>query len=235
MIRQTEAIVLSTQRFRETSLIVKLYTADYGLESLIAKGVRSKRGRQRAIYLQPSAILDTVYYYKDARDLQNLTDYSPARHYQHCWQQPNRMLYAMLGVELFGGAVREVEANAELYSLLKAYLQAIDADKAQLFEQLLRFMLRLTTCLGIAPQVLAKDPAARKVLVMEEGTIEDSYSALTTEIGRYLYAYFVNDSVHVPRKDREHLLQVLFRYFAIHLQGFRSPKSLEVFKAIFSE
>ncbi len=235
MILQSEAIVLSTQKFRETSLIVKLYTRQHGLESLIAKGVRTKSKRQRAIYLQPSALLDVVYYVKKGRDLQNLTDYTPAQHYARAWQQPQRMLYAMLGVEVFGGAVREVEPNPELYQLLRDYLLAVDAENAQIFDRLMHFLLALCDAVGILPQIDSARPDQPKVLLMEEGRIEDSPSRLTTGAGGHIYRYLTGQALIVPRAEREQLIQTLLRYFDLHLEGFRQPKSLEVFKAVFQE
>ena len=58
MLQRTPGIVLRQIRYSDTSLVVKVYTADYGLIGLMARGVRSAKGRSKAALLQPPNILD---------------------------------------------------------------------------------------------------------------------------------------------------------------------------------
>ena len=49
---ETKAIVLSSLKYGDTSLIVRCYTEQLGLKSFIAKGVFSKKKRNTALYLK---------------------------------------------------------------------------------------------------------------------------------------------------------------------------------------
>jgi Recombinational DNA repair protein (RecF pathway) len=49
---ETKAIVLSSLKYGDTSLIVRCYTEQLGLKSFIAKGVFSKKKRNTSLYFR---------------------------------------------------------------------------------------------------------------------------------------------------------------------------------------
>ena len=72
MILKTEAIVLRTMKYRETSRIATLYTKEAGKLSVIAKGARDGRSRLAGA-LQPMNHVAAVIYTRESRELQLLT------------------------------------------------------------------------------------------------------------------------------------------------------------------
>jgi len=62
-IRRTEAIVLRTRDFSETSLIVSFYTRELGKINGLAKGIKTRRKKYNG-YLQPFTYNDIVFYEK---------------------------------------------------------------------------------------------------------------------------------------------------------------------------
>ena len=71
-IEKGEALILRCIPFRDTSKVVTAYTAEHGLVSLLAKGVRGAKPRFGAA-LEIFATVDLVYYNRDSRDLQLLS------------------------------------------------------------------------------------------------------------------------------------------------------------------
>ena len=80
MIIRTEAIVLRTMKYRETSRIATLYTKERGKVSVIAKGARDGKSRMGGA-LQPMNHVVALVYMKESRDLQLLTQCDLAGHY----------------------------------------------------------------------------------------------------------------------------------------------------------
>ena len=72
MISTSEAIVLQTRRFSESSKIVTLYTRVHGKQSVIARGALQAKSKFGSV-LQPMAFLSTTIYRKEGRDLHNLS------------------------------------------------------------------------------------------------------------------------------------------------------------------
>ena len=69
MIINTQAVVLKSFPYGETSIIARCYTRDHGKVSLIVKGARRKKSPMAA-YFQSMNYLDIVYYSKETRSLQ---------------------------------------------------------------------------------------------------------------------------------------------------------------------
>jgi recombinational DNA repair protein (RecF pathway) len=72
MIVSSDALVLRTMKYGNTSRIVTLLTRDFGKVSVIAKGARGARAKFGAA-LEPLNICHVVFYKKDTRDLHTLS------------------------------------------------------------------------------------------------------------------------------------------------------------------
>ena len=72
-IQKTEAIVLKTQPFRSSSLIITFFTRDFGKIRGIAKGVRQENQTRAAVY-ELFTRLEIIYYEKLRSDLHLVSD-----------------------------------------------------------------------------------------------------------------------------------------------------------------
>ena len=71
----TKAIVISTIKYSDTSLIVRLYTKEVGLVSYLLKGIlKSKKGKLRTAYFQPLTQLSIISSHQEKRNLQLLKE-----------------------------------------------------------------------------------------------------------------------------------------------------------------
>ena len=57
MNEKTQGFVLQAIRYGDTSLIVKVYTLNNGLQTFMVKGVRGKSSHNRAAFFQPMTFL----------------------------------------------------------------------------------------------------------------------------------------------------------------------------------
>jgi len=65
MLIKTRGIVLQQFKYLDSSLIVKIYTEELGLQSYMVKGSRSKKSTQKPAYFQPLSLIDLVVYHKE--------------------------------------------------------------------------------------------------------------------------------------------------------------------------
>ena len=82
MIYNSEALILNTRQYGDTSLICNLFTKQYGKLSIISKGARTLKNPNRAI-IQPAQFIDLHYYYKPGRNIQILKEASINQHIFH--------------------------------------------------------------------------------------------------------------------------------------------------------
>src|SRR6266576_2549086 len=57
MIYRTHGIVFRTIKFSETSVVSKIYTEKFGMQSYIVNGVRSEKSKTKAAHLQVKSTL----------------------------------------------------------------------------------------------------------------------------------------------------------------------------------
>ena len=73
MTYKTKGIVLNFIKFKESSIICKIYTESFGLQSYIVNGVRSSNKTKMSLF-QPLTILDLVVYNKSSVNIQRLKE-----------------------------------------------------------------------------------------------------------------------------------------------------------------
>ena len=73
MIISTQAIVLKSIDYLESSKLIKVLTKNHGLLTLIAKGAQKTKSKFGST-LQPMSIININYYYKKTRDIQILSE-----------------------------------------------------------------------------------------------------------------------------------------------------------------
>lgn len=73
MISKTSGIVLNYIKYGETSIICKIYTKKFGLQSYIINGIRNYKSKNIGLF-QPLNILDLVVYYKKNSGLQRIKE-----------------------------------------------------------------------------------------------------------------------------------------------------------------
>lgn len=152
MIVRTDAVILRTLDYAETSQIVTLYTRRHGRVTVIAKGSRRPKSRFGSA-LQPMAYVQVVYYYKEGRGMQTLTESAHVRALHGIGRSVAKITAGLRIVELVQAMTEDEEPNALLFNVLVQSLVALD-DAAERDENVLPyFQLRLATVLGFSPDI----------------------------------------------------------------------------------
>ncbi len=73
MITKTRGIVLNYIKYGDTSIICKIYTEQFGLQSYIINGIRNSKSKNIGLF-QPLNILDLVVYHKKTPGLQRIKE-----------------------------------------------------------------------------------------------------------------------------------------------------------------
>jgi DNA repair protein RecO (recombination protein O) len=172
MIVRTEAVVLRSLPYGETSRIVTLFTRDRGKLAVMAKGARRTKSRFGST-LQPMSYVQVVYYYKPSRSLQLLSDSSHVTAFHQIGRDLEKISIGLRIVELTSALMQDEQQNALVFNLLLQVLHRLDGAGDRLANTLPYFQMRLATALGFSP-------AFQRDIVQE---LPDSGGALDFETG----------------------------------------------------
>ncbi|NGY36522.1 DNA repair protein RecO [Flavobacterium sp. XN-5] len=234
---KTKAIVLSSIKFQEKSLIVKCFTQSHGLKSYFVRDAFSgRKSNQKIAYFQPLSILEIEAVHKNKGTLENFKEIKLSTPFQTIHSDIYKSTIVMFVSEVLHHSIHEEEKNEALFDFLEAALLWLDNhDEIANFHLIL--MLEATKYLGFYPDISDMDMS---FFEMTEGVFSPFHaiSSLTeheTNLLKKLIALrFDNDQKIFHVIERQLVLKILIDYYTLHLDGFKKPKSLDVLKEVFS-
>lgn len=237
MLVKTKAIVISSLKYQEKSLIVKCLTQSDGLKSyFVPSAFSTKKSSQKIAYFQPLSILEIEANHKNKGSLEHFKEIRLAHAYQTISMDIVKSTIVMFLSEIIHHSIHEEEKNENLFNFLESALLWLDAhDETTNFHLIL--MLEMTKFLGFYP-----DTSEMELTFFDsrDGTFStfqgiDCLSEHETFLFKKLIGLkFGSEQKIFAGTERQILLKILLHYYTIHLDGFKKPKSLEVLKEVFS-
>src|SRR3990172_7140574 len=118
MIYKTRGIVLHHIKYSETSVIAKIYTELFGLQSYLINGVRSQKAKVKANLLQPLSLVDMIVYHKEKKGLQRIRDVSGNPPLSSIPYDFPKSSVALFIAEILYKSIREEEANTNMFEFI---------------------------------------------------------------------------------------------------------------------
>ena len=239
MLVSTNAIVLSKLKYRDNDLIVKCYTQQHGTLSFLLRGIlKSKKGTLQSAYFQMLSQLQIVMDYKENRSLHTIKEVRLNHLYTSLHSNVVKSAVVMFLSEVLSGVLKEEEPNETLYSYIETTLLWFDSHTEYANFHLL-FLLNLTKYLGFYPEMLHLE---QLYFNLQDGKFELKASNRNTVSGEtvallklFLKSSFdVLSELKINAKQRQSFLSMLLHYYELHLEGFKTPKSLQVLHQVFS-
>ena len=239
MLIKTKAIVFSALRYSEADLIVKCFTEKSGLKTYLLRGIlKSKKGKLKASLFQALTQLEIEANHKDKGTLEYMREAKVLTSYQSLHTNIYKSTVVLFLAEVLKNAVREEEANPQLYHFLETTLNWFDShEKTANFH--LFFLVKLTRYLGFYPDDSQLD---KPVFNLLDGTFQDvetndacisdgNVEVLQQLLGTNFEGF---PAIKLNQTARSGFLLMILKYYEIHLQGFHKPKSLTVLNEIYN-
>ncbi len=234
---ETDAIVLHTIKYSETSVIAHIYTEQYGNGSYIMNGVR--KNRSKMAMFQPLSLLKiTAIRKKDPAQIHRLTSVQFALVPTSMASNVFKSTIALFVGEILNRVFREEEYNELMFKYIRTFVTLLEESQTNYSNLHILFLLHLTQLLGVFPNNNYDESNTVFSLVhaqfvpqgSEEGTLSLSDSAL---FARLLQTNELTDDIELQQVDRQHLLSILLRYYDVHICSMQNIKSLEILKMVF--
>jgi DNA repair protein RecO (recombination protein O) len=221
VLAKTTGVVFRFIKYGDTSIIVNIFTSQYGLQSYIVNGARSKSGKGKIALYQPLTLLDLVVYHKETVQIMRIKEAKCIYPYQHISTDVRKTTIALFIEELINKSIREEAHASELCDFLIQSLVTLDkVDKPENFH--LIFMVQLARHLGFQPQSANEVLGGRVMDYVDEDSLNLILnSGYLTEIS-------------ITNSQRRNVLDALLRFYAMHVENFGTMKSLSVLREILS-
>jgi len=238
MLSTNYCIVLSRLKYKDQDLIVKWYTKERGLVTYLIKGVfKSQKSRLKAAYFQELSQLQLEERYKPNQSLQYIKEVKVNYIYQSLHTNIYKSAIVLFLAEILSKVLKEEAKNEQLYDFLETSLQYFDVEQSYSNFHLL-FIVKLTRYLGFYPD---KNTITNPYFNLKSGVFEASKSDSFTVFGKNLTLlkqllginFDTIDTIKMSSKERLQFLKMLLQYYELHIEGFKTPKSLQVLNDVF--
>lgn len=228
MLHKTKGIVIGYIPYRETSIIVKIYTELFGIQSYIENGVRTSKGRNKIALFQPMTLLDLVVYHNDKKDLHRIAEIKCNDPLLSIPYDVRKSSIAIFLNEVLNKTLKEHVENESMFFFLYHAILTLDVLDKGVDSFHLIFLAKYSIFLGFAPQ----DATEIETQFREF----DIHIPVETETKKYLSLLFkcdFTDELFVNRNFRNHLLDVLLAFYRIHQEEFGELKSIQILRELF--
>ncbi len=242
MLITTRGIVFNQVKYGETSIIARIYTEQSGLESFLIRGARSRHARIRAAHLQHLSLVELEYNRRSNKEIQHLKNLKIAHPFRDIPFNVKKSAIAVFLNEVLYKAIREEEPNPALFTFLFNAIQFLDlkSGSIRLFHHL--FLILLSRHLGFFPRDNYSESHAYFDLQEGEFTRIEAPGDLVGErkVSGMLHGLMqMNfddlDGNPSDAASRQELLELLLRYYRLHIPGFVNIKSHHVLSEVFGK
>jgi len=241
MILKTKGIVFQSVKYGDTSLVVKIFTEELGVQSYMVKGVRSKKAKLKPSLFEPLTLLDMEVYHKPNQSLHHIKEARVDVPWQHIPFSIEKQSILLFLDEILYKCVREELSNKELFSWIYHSLIWFDLEEVYFLNFHLFFLLQLSRFLGFYPKSDVLSPETVRVFDLQEGGFSGH---------RPLHPYFAEGvtaqklfelmqtstktlkTLHLTTKERRLVLDSLLAFYQLHLPELGKIKSLEVLRML---
>lgn len=239
MLHRTDGIILHTVKYSESSIIAKIYTNEFGLQSYMISGVRAKKSKHKSALLQPLSLVDLIVSNSGKGGLQRVTEINLLQPFTDIPYNIIKSSIAIFLNEILYKVLREEHPDPDMFEYLKNALLILDLKRESCSNFHIYFMIQLSRYLGFAPQEDLEEPSGLFDL-MEGRFIQTipSHSRYLNSINSNLFRAFIQADfenfhhVKTDRLQRKELLQALILYYQLHISSFGEIKSLSILEEI---
>lgn len=242
MLVKTEAIVLHSLKYGETRLIVDLYTRETGRLSCIVPLPKTPRSRLKKQFFQPMTLLEVEIDLRQRVQLQKLKDARLLVAWTSIPFSPEKLALSLFVAEFLYHALRSEQRDEPLFTYISDAIQWLDTVEIGFANFHLTFLMRMSRFLGFYPNL--DDYVDGCVFDLRAATFSlltpTHRDFLQPDDARRIHTLMRMDfpTMHLyrlSRMDRNRIVDVLLRYYSLHIPQFPELKSLSVLQELWAD
>jgi DNA repair protein RecO (recombination protein O) len=235
----TRALVIRSIKNGETSLIVSCYLEDIGYKTFIVKGVYgSKKSKFSKAHFFPLNLVNLNYSHTQGRNLGFIKEVKSEKLYKSLHVDIQKSSVIIFLSEILNSIFKEeTTVNNDLFNFLLNTLSWYDQVKScNNFH--IKFLIELSRFIGFYPNINNECDA---FFNLESGSTSARQNIGSNISGddlnlfkEFLGTEFEDlNNMTIKNESRTKILNYIIDYYSLHLQMFKTPKSIYVFAEIF--
>lgn len=241
MLQKTKGILLRRIKYGDNSKIAHIFTREFGKQSYLVYGSKSKKKIAVERYLQPMYILDMQVYYKENKGLQKIKEISPDVHLISIPFDIRKNAVCQLTAELINKTMRDNEADKPLFDFLSGAIQLLDYTENNISNFTPVFLVKYSRFLGLQPE--ANYSETKTVFDMQLGKFITGrplhknffVGESASKVNEFIKMSFSDfNQIQLSKSLRNEIINGFIDYFNYHLNKPGRLNSLLVFSEIFA-
>ena len=221
MITKTKGLVLSYIKYGDTSIICKIFTDSFGLQSYIINGIRNSKTKNIALY-QPLNILDMVVYYKKNSRIQRIKEAKLDVIYVSIHNDMKKVSVCFFLSEFLSKILNNESDQEDKFDFIQSSLIEFDRLNSRFSNFHIQFLIKLSKYYGIdiisSDQLIVLNNKDQLLVDFIQNCIDKSYQG----------------NINSNNILRNKVINLIIEYFSIHLEINIKLKSTDVLKEIFN-
>lgn len=223
MISTCPGIVISSIPYSESSLICKIYTQPFGLNSFLLKGAKTGSGRKKAGLLRPLQLIEITHYRSTKSGLHLVKDISTGFPLTDISTNVEKTCISLFVAEILGKTLSENVVDPQLFEFISDSVRFLELTKSGYVSFHLKFLLQYFQFCGFFPSLqellnnMIPDPGNPNRL-------------MTELIKNPLY----DNNFFGDNNERKAALILLLQFLRSQMGGTLEIKSLPVLEAVFN-
>jgi len=235
----SRALVIKSIKQGETSSIVSCYLEEIGFKSFLVKGLYGqKKSRFSKAHFFPLNIININYSFNENRNLGFIKEVKSEFLFNTIHADIQKSSVVVFLSEILNSVFREeLEVNQDLFNFLLSSLLWYDNSK-ECNNYHIKFLIELTKYIGFHPNIRNKDDM---YFCLESGStsitkpLAGNIEGEDLNLFKKLLGMKFDDlnTMSINRESRTRILNKIIDYYSLHLQMFKTPKSIHVFAEVF--
>jgi len=241
MLHKTSGIILQTINYSDTSLIAKIYTETFGLQSYMISGARSKKSKTKATLFQPMSLVELEVSNSQKSTLQHISEIAIQHPYTEIPYNIVKSSIALFLNEVLFRSLKEEHPDEDLFSFIKNsfLILGIKIESCSNFH--LSFLVQVSKFFGFYPQGSFSE--TNSFFDLCEGRFYSkipSHNNYLTPPDALLLNQLMDSSFETIHElkigaiKRKMMLNSLIFFFQFHIPSFGEVKSVAVLEQVVS-
>tara|TARA_R110002050_G_scaffold41242_1_gene100062 strand:+ start:55946 stop:56662 length:717 start_codon:yes stop_codon:yes gene_type:complete len=237
MLASTKAIVLHKVKYSETSLVIQVFSREYGKISILVNGVRKNKSRTKSALFEPLSIIEFAGNFKNTEKLIHPNGIKLTYPFIGIQTHMAKRMMALFLSEILHKSIKEPQPDPEMFDYMEGALKFLDISSSNYANFHLVFLFQLTRYLGFYPRL-----SDGEYFNMMEGNFSSNYLNTPSYLHGETVTHFRNvlgtkfdtlSALELNNIQRRETLQSIISYYQIHIHGLGEIHSHHILEKLF--
>jgi len=238
MLTGTKAIVLHKSNYSESSLIVQVFTLEYGKIGLLIRGAKRRKSRTKSALFEPLSIIEIVANFSDTGKLVIPREVKLNTPFISIQSDISKRTIALFISEILHKCIKLPNPDYALFNYIEKALLSLEQSNRKNANFHLIFLLELSKHLGFQPQ-----KSNGEFFDLVEGKFTNSIPQGTMyfrgeekDLFLYLLGIKIEETAQInfTTNQRKIVLSSIIKYYQTHIPNLGEIKSHTVLETIFA-